>query len=89
MEFVELTNDQFARYIRVRELVKKMKQAFAAKEPFDNMTTSATELLVDLFEENIGSIKKNCSLDEVLTWVDALLNTTKEQIKDVCKNAYK
>lgn len=89
MEFVELTNDQFARYIRVRELVKKMKQAFAVNEPFDNITTSTTELLVDLFEENIGSIKKNCSLDEVLTWVDALLNTTKEQIKDVCKNAYK
>ena len=88
MEFVELTNNQFARYIRVRELVKKMKQAFAANEPFDNMTFSTTELLVDLFEENIGSIKKNHSLDEVLTKVDSLLNITKEQIKDACKKAY-
>ena len=88
MKFVELTNDQFARYLRVRDLVKKMKQVFAANEPFDNMTFSATDLLVDLFEENIESIKKVQSLDEVLTKVDSLLNITKEQIKDVCKNAY-
>lgn len=88
MKFVELSNDQFARYLRVRDLVKKMKQVFAANEPFDNMTLSTTDLLVDLFEENIGSIKKNHSLDEVLTKVDSLLNITKEQIECVCKNAY-
>lgn len=88
MKFVELSNDQFAQYLRVRDLVKKMKQVFAANEPFDNMTFSATDLLVDLFEENIGSIKKNHSLDEVLTKVDSLLNITKEQIECICKNAY-
>lgn len=88
MEFIELTNDQFARYLRTRELVKKMKQVFAVNEPFDNMTFSVTDLLVDLFEENIGSIKKTQSLDELLTKVDALFNITKEQIENICKNAY-
>lgn len=88
MKFVELTNDQFARYLRMRELVKKMKQVFAANEPFDNMTFSTTDLLVDLFEENIESIKKTQSLDELLTKVDSLFNVTKEQIENICKNAY-